>query len=147
MAKQNLTSMTVDALLKLRDEIAAVLSRKADDLKNELSAIGADYADVGRIALYGKKSLNGRKKIGKAPVKYRHPKTKETWAGRGAMAGWLKAELKAGKKREDFLVGKLARKAAKKKVAKKRGRPAKKRVVARKVRAKKVAAAEAATAS
>src|SRR5206468_115705 len=91
MAKQNLSSMTVDALLKLRNDIGAVLSRKADDLKTELKAIDADYANVGRIALYGKKSLNGRKKISKAAVKYRHPKTKETWAGRGAMASWLKA--------------------------------------------------------
>jgi len=56
VAKQNLASMSVDALLKLRDDIGAALSRKADALKKELVSLGSDYAEVGRIAIYGKKS-------------------------------------------------------------------------------------------
>jgi DNA-binding protein H-NS len=112
MAKQNLASLSVDALLKLRDDIGAVLSRKAEALKTELKAIGADYADVGRIAVYGKKSLKGRK----LSPKYRDPKTKATWAGRGAMPVWMRDAIKGGRKREDFLVSKP------KKVAKKRAK-------------------------
>ena len=37
MAKPNLASMSVDELLKLREEIAKVLSRKASQLKDQLT--------------------------------------------------------------------------------------------------------------
>lgn len=40
----------------------------------------------------------------KVKAKYRHPKTGETWAGRGHMARWLRREIEAGAKKEDFLV-------------------------------------------
>jgi DNA-binding protein H-NS len=46
----------------------------------------------------------------KVAPKYRHPKTGETWSGRGGTAGWLAREIKAGKKREDFLIAKPGRK-------------------------------------
>jgi DNA-binding protein H-NS len=115
MAKQNLSSMTVHALLKLRDDIGAVLSRKADELKTELKAIGSDYADVGRIALYGKKSMAGRK----VAIKYRD-KHGNKWAGRGAQPLWMTAAIKNGAKREDFLVVKPGRVTAKKRSVKKR---------------------------
>ena len=118
-AKKSLASMSVDALLNLRDDIGTILSRKADDLKTELKAIGADYADVGRIALYGKKSLKGRK----VAIKYRD-KHGNAWAGRGAQPRWMTEAIKAGAKRENFLVGKSA--AAGKKVARKVKRRAKK---------------------
>ena len=37
--------------------------------------------------------------------KYRTPKNRsETWAGRGAMPRWMAAQIKAGKKREDFAI-------------------------------------------
>jgi hypothetical protein len=109
MAKQNLASMSVDSLLKLRDDVADALSRKGDELKGQLSRLGDDTVRNGRR---GRKAstLKGRK----AAVKYRHPKTGETWSGRGAQAGWLTREIKAGAKRDDFLVDKSARKAAKK---------------------------------
>ena len=85
MAKQTIAAMSIEALVKLRNEIGAALNRKAELLRKELASLGSDYAGVGRIALYGKKSLKGRK----PPIKYRHPKTRETWSGRGAQAGWL----------------------------------------------------------
>jgi DNA-binding protein H-NS len=111
VAKQNLASMSVDALLKLRDEIGAALSRKADALKKELVSLGSDYAEVGRIAIYGKK--RGPRKGRKAPIKYRD-RAGNTWAGRGAQPRWMTAAIKSGAKRDDFLVDKSARKAAKK---------------------------------
>src|SRR5882724_3368668 len=103
MAKQNLASMSVDALLKLRDDIGAALSRKADALKKELVSLGSDYAEVGRIAIYGKKRgpLKGRK----APIKYRD-RAGNTWAGRGAQPRCLLERLKAGAKLQDFSVHK-----------------------------------------
>ncbi len=120
MPKQNLASMSVAALVKLRDEIGMVLGRRADLLKKELASLGADYAEVGRIAVYGRKKRRGRK----AQAKYRDPKTGETWSGRGATARWLAAHEKQGRKRDDFLIakpGKRAKKAAKKARRKKRG--------------------------
>ncbi len=40
MAKTNLASMSVDELLKLRDDIEKVLSSKAKELKKQLSSLG-----------------------------------------------------------------------------------------------------------
>jgi DNA-binding protein H-NS len=108
-----LSSLSVEALFKLRDEVVAALSKRADALKKELMAIGSDYAEVGRIAIYGRKkasSLKGRK----APIKYRD-KAGNTWAGRGAQPRWLTAAVKAGAKRDDFLVDKSSGKKARKK--------------------------------
>ena len=43
----------------------------------------------------------------KVAPKYRNPKNRsETWAGRGAMPRWMAAAVKAGKKRESFLIHK-----------------------------------------
>lgn len=37
-------------------------------------------------------------------IKYRDPKTNETWTGRGRMATWLKRKQDAGEKIEKYLV-------------------------------------------
>jgi DNA-binding protein H-NS len=106
---KSLTSMSVAVLMKMRDDVVAALNEKANTLKKELRALGGDYAEVGRIAIYGKKrnSLAGRK----VAAKYRDPKSKATWAGRGAQPVWLRDAVKAGKKVEDFLIVKPAAKA------------------------------------
>jgi DNA-binding protein H-NS len=107
---KKLSLLSVEALFRLRDEVAAALGQKAEALKKELASLGADYAEVGRIAVYGKKkSLQGRK----VPIKYRD-KSGNTWAGRGAQPRWLTAAIKAGAKRDDFLVDKSAAKPRKK---------------------------------
>ena len=94
----NLASMSVDALLKLREDIGQVLSRKTEDLKNQLSRLGGD---VGYRARGRRKSLKGRR----VPVKYRD-RSGNTWAGRGAQPVWLREKLRAGAKLEDFAVHK-----------------------------------------
>jgi DNA-binding protein H-NS len=117
---KKLSLLSVEALSKLRDDVAAALSRKAEGLKKELAAIGSDYAEVGRIAIYGKKrggSVKGRK----VPIKYRD-KAGNTWAGRGAQPRWLTAAIKAGAKRDDFLVDKSAAKKVHKKSRRKKVR-------------------------
>jgi DNA-binding protein H-NS len=110
MGKINLGSMSVEALLQLREDVGRFLGRRAGELQRQLAALGSDYAEVGRIALYGrrKSSLKGRR----VPPKYRNPKNRsESWAGRGAMPRWMAAEIKAGKKKEDFLIQQSATKA------------------------------------
>jgi DNA-binding protein H-NS len=94
MPKPNLSSMSVDALLKLRADIEKTLSSRAAQLRNELSKL------TGHSKLSGAAhSLKGRK----APVKYRD-RQGNTWAGRGAQPKWLRAKLKAGAKLKDFEV-------------------------------------------
>ena len=84
--------MSVEELLKLREEIAKVLSRKADLLKHQLSRLGVETRG-------GRSPLKGRK----IAVKYRD-RSGNTWAGRGAQPVWLREQLKAGAKLEDFAV-------------------------------------------
>ena len=92
----NLSSMSVDALVKLRDDINKVLDRKANELRSQLSMLGLQR----KGPLKGTASpLKGKK----VPPKYRSP-SGETWAGRGARPRWLVAAIKRGKKMEHFLI-------------------------------------------
>jgi len=99
MVKSNLASMSVHALLKLRDDIGKVLSRKANELTHQLSRLSEE---VGSRKRSRRSSLKGRK----VPVKYRD-KLGHTWAGRGALPIWLREKLKAGAKLEAFAVHKV----------------------------------------
>jgi DNA-binding protein H-NS len=99
MVKKNLTSMSVDTLLKLRADIGAALDRKAAALKTQL----AQLTGSGNGRMKGRrKSLKGRK----VPPKYRSKKDASlTWAGRGATPVWMREEMKAGKLKKDaFLI-------------------------------------------
>jgi DNA-binding protein H-NS len=95
MPKPNLSAMSVDALLKLRDDINKILNRKANELRGQLSMLGRPAIQRGGSRLKGRK----------VPPKYRSP-SGETWAGRGARPRWLVAALKRGKKLEHFLIAK-----------------------------------------
>jgi len=108
MPTPNLSSVSVDALLKLRDEVEKALSRRAKELHDQLSRLGRAPALLG-----GGSSLKGRK----VPVKYRD-KSGNTWAGRGAQPRWLREKLKAGAKLEDFAVHKTPKKSKKHRRAK-----------------------------
>ena len=108
MPKPKFTSASIDALLKLRDEIEEVLAHRAALLREELSKLGQQIGSKGKVR---GSSLKGRK----VPVKFRD-RSGNTWAGRGAQPVWLREKLKAGAKLEDFAVHKTAvRKASPKK--------------------------------
>jgi DNA-binding protein H-NS len=111
----SLSSMSVDTLLKLRDDIGTVLSQKTNELKDQLSRLGADVG-IGRRGGRAS-SMKGRK----VPPKYRD-KSGNTWAGRGAQPVWLREKLKEGAKLEDFAVQKAAasRKASPRKTRRKK---------------------------
>jgi DNA-binding protein H-NS len=102
-AHYKLQSMNVDALLKLRAEIAIVLSYKRQELETQLQRLGLD----GHATRSPRISLKGVK----VAPKYRGPNG-ETWAGRGAMPRWLAALKKEGHKPEEFLIAKPAMTAA-----------------------------------
>jgi DNA-binding protein H-NS len=69
-----------------------------------VEAIRPHFPEKGKRGRGAKKTRADAGK--KAEPKYRDPKTGETWTGRGRPAGWLKAYLDAGKKKEDFLIKK-----------------------------------------
>jgi DNA-binding protein H-NS len=92
MPTRNLSSMSVDALLRLQADIDKTLSSRAAQLRSELGKL----SDHSKSPL-GRHPLKGRK----APVKYRD-RQGNTWAGRGAKPRWLVAKLKAGAKLKDF---------------------------------------------
>jgi DNA-binding protein H-NS len=103
MPRTKLSGMSVESLLKLRDDIGKELSRKATELQSQLARLGSEVAPI-RMGRGGSK-LKGRT----VPVKYRD-RAGNTWAGRGARPRWLVAAIKEGKKLEDFAVEKTARK-------------------------------------
>jgi DNA-binding protein H-NS len=70
---------------------------QAAELKDQLSRVDGD------IGYRRGSSLKGRK----IAVKYRDT-SGNTWTGRGAQPGWLREQLKAGAKLEDFAINKSA---------------------------------------
>jgi DNA-binding protein H-NS len=95
------------------DEQAAVLAQlseahdeqrdaKRASLMEQLSALGGDMPKKrGRPATKGRQVM---KQKGKAAVKFRDPKSGDTWSGRGRMARWLADKVKAGEKQDSYLV-------------------------------------------
>ena len=102
----NLKGLSVEALMSLRDQVEKRLLELRTELEKQLAAITPKGKAISS-------SLKGRK----VPPKYRGP-SGETWAGRGARPRWLVAAIKGGKKLDDFLIDKSARKGRKKRRSK-----------------------------
>ena len=84
-------------------------SDRRAELEKQLAALGYGVAKRGGVLeRTGNGSANGGalKKVRNSSVKakYRNPKTKETWSGRGRMASWLKSKQDAGEKIDKYLV-------------------------------------------
>ena len=96
MAKQNLASMSVEALFKLRDEVAEAIAGRAAELRRQLSQL------TGAKPVRGSGGRKGRK----VAPKYRSKKDPRLlWSGRGALPRWMKEEMKGTKfKKESFLI-------------------------------------------
>ena len=113
MADANLSRMNVESLMNLRKRVDERLLECRAEIEKQLErmerAIGGERARGTRRT----NSLRGRK----VPPKYRS-RSGETWAGRGAKPRWLVAAIKQGKKLDDFLIDKSARKGRKKRRSK-----------------------------
>jgi DNA-binding protein H-NS len=100
-----LKSMTVDELWSLREYVASVLAgilaaQKAG-LEQRLRKLAAS---IGESAA---NRTNARRPYPKVFPKYRNPaRPSETWAGRGMTPRWLTAQLRSGKKLDDFRIAK-----------------------------------------
>ncbi len=82
-------------LRKKQDRAEAVAKVRA--LMDEYGLTVADLSMRG-----GAKAAS--KPGGKVAVKYRNAATGDSWSGRGLQPNWLKKELAAGRKLEDFAV-------------------------------------------
>jgi DNA-binding protein H-NS len=99
-----------DALGQMQQQHDQARATKRAELEKQLAALGygapkkrgrpRGMANGGGIGEPLRKARKGKK----VKAKYRDPKTKETWSGRGRMASWLKSKLDAGEKIEKYLV-------------------------------------------
>jgi len=78
MPKINLSGMTVEGLMDLRERVDETLHERRAELQQQLAALG-----VARVVRGRGNVLKGKK----VPPKYRSP-SGETWAGRGAKPRW-----------------------------------------------------------
>jgi DNA-binding protein H-NS len=104
MPKVNLSGMSVEALMDLRVRVDEMLVEHRAQLEKQLERMGRAITGP-RIVRGGRSALKGMK----VPPKYHGP-SGETWAGRGERPRWLVAAIKGGKKLDDFLIDKSARK-------------------------------------
>ena len=120
LSKFNLPSLSIDELWGLHEEVGALLSKKITEEKRELEerlaklnrSLASDKTVVSRAAQIGGRRPIRRKYPPVLP-KFQNPSDPtETWAGRGKQPRWLVAQLKAGKKINDFLIDRANRRRA-----------------------------------
>jgi DNA-binding protein H-NS len=98
-----LEKMPTSKLESLRVEVEAMIAAKVAERREELQSQLSELLEISGSANGGRR---GHAKTRIVAVKYRNPKNSdEVWSGRGRMPLWLAAEIKAGKDREDFLIG------------------------------------------
>ena len=101
MKNGNLKSMSVDELWSLHETVVAELSRK---MAAERAVLEKRLRQLGSTVTRSD-AKHERRAYPKVLPKYRNPKNQsETWAGRGKQPRWLAAQLRSGKKLDDFLI-------------------------------------------
>ena len=106
MPKINLSGMNVEALIDLQKRVDEMLVKRRAVIEKQLEWMDRASAVVsGARVAPGGSTLKGTK----VPPKYRS-RSGETWAGRGAKPRWLVAAIQRGKRLDDFLIDKSARK-------------------------------------
>ena len=116
MNRNDLKSMSTDELWALHEEIAtrlaAALKAEKTVVENRLRQlqrrIETQPADRAAKSSDAKSSTERRRYPAVAP-KYRNPdRPSETWAGRGKTPRWLTAQLKSGRRIDDFRISHAA---------------------------------------
>jgi DNA-binding protein H-NS len=94
-----LKTMSIDKLVKLKDQVEAALASKVIEQRR---ALESELSKLGRYQ--GGRTGRGGSRGAVAP-KYRNPENpSETWAGRGLKPRWLTAAMKGGKSLEHFAI-------------------------------------------
>lgn len=106
MRKLNIKKLSYGELLELRGQVQEAIEQRKGEEKAALrakmeelaAAAGFDLAEI-----FVKRRTS--QKRAKAAPKYRNPSDPaQTWAGRGRQPKWLVAEIKKGKKLDDYLI-------------------------------------------
>jgi DNA-binding protein H-NS len=116
--KFNLSSLSMDELWALHEQVGNILAEKITSEKRELEQRLAKLnsgmmAKVNRPDLQVAERRSARRKYPPVLPKFQNPSDpSETWAGRGKQPRWMVLQLKAGKKMNDFLIDRGKRKRA-----------------------------------
>jgi DNA-binding protein H-NS len=98
-----LKTMSVEKLRDLRSKVESAIGAKVAERRRELESELSKLMRVDGSPRGGKTGRGGQR--GPVAPKYRNPENPaETWSGRGLPPRWMAAQLKGGKKREDFLI-------------------------------------------
>jgi DNA-binding protein H-NS len=98
-----LEKMPTGKMESLRAEVEAMIATKVAERRQELQS---QLSELLKISGNGNGGRKGRAKTRSVAAKYRNPQNAdEAWSGRGRMPLWLGAAIKAGKDREEFLIG------------------------------------------
>jgi DNA-binding protein H-NS len=104
MTPEQLKSMSAEELWSLHELVNSVLARKIAAEKAQLDR-RLQQLGVRRAASAPKKISHARRPYPQVFPKFRNPaQPGETWAGRGKQPRWLTAQLKSGKKLDDFRI-------------------------------------------
>jgi len=124
MTSPKINSLSLNELWALHDQITAILTSKLTTekrrLEDQLAKLntslvpGLNPERQHRLASLGRV----RRPYPQVLPKYRNPTNPaETWAGRGKRPRWLQAQLKSGKRIENFLIVRKARQSDRKQAA------------------------------
>jgi DNA-binding protein H-NS len=103
MHNSQLEEMSIEQLWSLHEEIDAELTRKMTLEKAKLEERLRKVSSASHMVRGDVK--RERRPYPKVLAKYRNPiNPKETWAGRGKQPRWLAAQLRSGKKLDQFLI-------------------------------------------
>ena len=101
MKHDELKSMSMDELWELHEQVGPELGRKMVTEKATLEARLRKLSTISQKP----SSTSQKRAYPKVLRKCRNPKNRsETWAGRGRQPRWLAAQLRSGKKLEDFQI-------------------------------------------
>ena len=104
MKPHDLKSMSVEELWSLQELVASVLARKISAEKARLDE-RLRRLDLDGVSDHVKGMSRARRPYPQVLPKYRNPaEPSETWSGRGKQPRWLAAQLKSGKRLDDFRI-------------------------------------------
>ena len=99
MKVADLKSMSVDKLWSLHEQVSAILASKIEEEKQRLDR------QLRLIKHRGVSRSHERRPYPPVYPKFRNPtQPSETWAGRGKRPRWLRAQLRSGRKLDDFRI-------------------------------------------
>lgn len=109
MKKLNLSALSASELQQLKSDIEKELNERSsklqaiDEVRKLAAAKGLRMEDL--FAELGVIKPRGKRELGPAPVRYRHPENASlTWSGRGKRPNWMKEAMANGLQEDSMRV-------------------------------------------